>query len=238
MRHGDASTEKFYAEFWSSEEWGGATPNGDEKLRLRAILEFIETIPASSAREILDVGCGRGWLSSQLRRHGNVLGIDPTKAAVEAAQKLFPGITFEAETAEGLISRGYGEHFDLIVSSEVIEHVPREEQGNFLRHIASLAKPGARVILTTPRGELWERWLATEPKQQPVEAWLTERQLKGLASSAGLKVIGSKRVGCDYLDSTASRITRTFGRVPGVLRLMGPFVRSNAIYQVVLLHRS
>ncbi len=99
---------------------------------------------------ILDIGCGGGILSEPLARlGGNVTGIDPVEASVEAAiahariQNL--SVTYQKATAEELVERG--SIFDLVIASEVVEHVVNV--GAFLAACRSLCKPQGLLILST-----------------------------------------------------------------------------------------
>src|SRR6185436_11405196 len=71
-----AVVNEFYSWFWSSDGWGSALPNEDESLRAKAITRMIEEFvmpPDAGAANlrILDLGCGRGWLTSM--RPGRIL---------------------------------------------------------------------------------------------------------------------------------------------------------------------
>ncbi len=49
------------------------------------------------------------------------------------------------------------EHFDVVVATEVIEHVAHPDR--FLLHLASLLLPGGRIVLTTPCGNYFRNTL-------------------------------------------------------------------------------
>jgi len=144
---------------------------------------------AAAPLSILDLGCGRGWLSHLLAKEGRVTGLDPVRKVVEAAQQNFPEVTFIAGTVDTLLADPMVSPFDGIVCSEVIEHVPLEEKPHFLRSIRRLLKPEGYLILTTPRGELWGAWQRLTHAGQPVEVWLSETELSDLCSQALLSVV-------------------------------------------------
>jgi 2-polyprenyl-3-methyl-5-hydroxy-6-metoxy-1,4-benzoquinol methylase len=233
---------EYYAQFWSSDAWGTAQPNNDERLRAAAITKLIEefVIPRSNAASlrILDLGCGRGWLSSLLANYGSVLGIDPVPAAIERAKVLFPTLTVRVADSSNLISEGFAGQFDLIVSSEVIEHVVRAKKPEFLSNIKRLLKPNAFAILTTPRGELWQQWQRLGNGEQPVEDWITEPDLKKLCESTDLRIVKKDRVflpDCpfDWLSRLAARNTRLMA-ASGLKRRLR---HHRGIYQIVALHK-
>lgn len=238
-----ARENEYYAKFWSTEAWGTAQPNNDERLRAAAITRLIEefVIPGSNAADlrILDLGCGRGWLTSLLANYGSVLGIDPVPAAIERAKILFPTLNVRLAESTNLISEGFEGQFDLVVSSEVIEHVIHVEKPKFIRNIERLLKPNGFAILTTPRGELWKQWRRLGNGEQPVEEWITESGLRKLCESAGFRVVKRDRVflpDCpfDWLSRLASR---SAGLIAGS-QLQRRLRHHRGIYQVILLRRS
>jgi len=191
--------EDYYSKFWRTPLWGSDKPNEDERFRASAISELIENYILSSFESkrdlrILDLGCGRGWLTKVLADYGCVMGIDPLKASVMRAQELFPNIDFQIKTAEDLLSDGYSDNFHLIISSEVIEHVVDFQKKKYMESIFSLLSTNGFAILTTPCGEFWDAFQSRSSKKQPIEQWLTKYELKKLVRSVGLRVIKYKRI--------------------------------------------
>lgn len=235
---GTSSAESFYNQFWRSNQWGGSEPNPDEASRLDSIIRLIARIDRRPL-EILDLGCGRGWLTKELSRFGSVLGIDPVKAAIIRARELHPAIDFQSTDIDALIAeRGEGS-FDLVVSSEVLEHVPSTAKPGFMRSIQRSLRPGGHAILTTPRGELRELWMASTSQDQPVEDWVTEAELADLARLAGLLPVETTRCFVYGLNLPSRILASRPGQflrrtIPGFERLTYPF----RTYQVALLRRS
>jgi 2-polyprenyl-6-hydroxyphenyl methylase/3-demethylubiquinone-9 3-methyltransferase len=99
---------------------------------------------------ILDVGCGGGILAEPLARLGaDVVGIDPAaeNAAAARAHAAESGLSidYRAATAEALADAG--ERFDLVIASEVVEHVT--DVGAFVRRCGEMVKPGGLLVITT-----------------------------------------------------------------------------------------
>lgn len=241
-----AHEETFYAEFWRSEAWGSATPNEDESARARVLLQLMHehVAPALRGRDevrLLDVGCGRGWLTKLLSQFGSARGIDPVAAAIERAKDLFPDLDFAQGYSDDLIEQGLAGAFDVVVSSEVIEHVPDDAKPAFLASLYDLLAQQGFCLLTTPRGELFDWWSGLGYPHQPVESWVTEPKLRALAEAAGFRVLAQRRVWVpNQRYSLGARAVAS--RYWRALRPLAPkaFDRGRSrfgIYQVILLQK-
>ena len=99
---------------------------------------------------VLDVGCGNGFTCGEFLKRGcNVVGIDLSRQGIELARGAYPEGRFEIMGSDGdLLGRLGEEPFDIVISTEVVEHLyaPREwAQGCY-----AALKPGGRFICTTP----------------------------------------------------------------------------------------
>jgi 2-polyprenyl-3-methyl-5-hydroxy-6-metoxy-1,4-benzoquinol methylase len=116
---------------------------------------------------VLDIGCGSGEIAAWLARRGfNVLGVDFAPSAIAKAQSAHAG-------AEGLsfevvdIAREAppGGPFDALVDRGCLQGVLPEHRPAYVRHVASVAKPGAHFLLV----HRWERESATEEMARELE---------------------------------------------------------------------
>ena len=173
------STQRdYYDEYWRTHE---LRLNANEILRLAEILISIaEILPHFEGRSlrICDLGCGRGWLSAELLKFGEVTGVDLSPAAVSAAQTRWPQVRF---CAADILNWRPDDCFDIVVSSEVIEHVT--DQRHFADTVHHLLRNGGYLVLTTPNGLAKEAWDAGDQGQQVIENWLRPRQLRRLFST-------------------------------------------------------
>lgn len=199
---GGMNSDAFYVNlFVNAPAWSTSHPNDDESARWSKIAAFLEYIlrrvrqqEPNKRLRILDVGCGRGWLTQLATMYGTCEGVEPVAGVVEHARKLFPHLRFEAGMAESVLSRPDFAPYDVVLTSEVIEHVPYGHKEKFLAQLAQLLTPEGYLILTTPRGEMWERWKAIAPPNQPVEDWVTEDQLRTLLTGEGFTELGCERI--------------------------------------------
>jgi 2-polyprenyl-3-methyl-5-hydroxy-6-metoxy-1,4-benzoquinol methylase len=104
----------------------------------------------TAGTRVLDVGCGNGWLAGRFRDLGcNVVGVDLSEQGIAIARRAFPEVRFELLAADDRLLARLGEApFDLVISTEVIEHLydPR----SFVRGCCHALRPGGRFVLSTP----------------------------------------------------------------------------------------
>lgn len=104
---------------------------------------------AQGAR-VLDVGCGNGFTCGEFLKLGcKVVGIDLSEQGIGIARKSYTAARFEVLPADANLLRALNEPpFDLIVSTEVVEHLydPR----SYARGCFAALRPGGRLICTTP----------------------------------------------------------------------------------------
>lgn len=163
------------------ENWNTQFPNSDEAQRLYHILLALFS-PLSNNKfgrlQLLEVGSGRGWLSNILNLYADVTGIEPEKEVSEYAQKMFPQIRFFNVGLNEFTKDNSDVKYDIIVCSEVIEHVPYKEQDMFIENLSTLLSDNGTLILTTPRQEIFNKWKKNRKEFQTIENWLTEKDIK------------------------------------------------------------
>lgn len=118
------------------------------------ILEFLQEhyMEEFSEKKILDIGCGVGTLALFFSKLGaNVVGLDISERAIKIAKNAkkenkIKNLKFiVSELTKGK------KNFDLLVCTEVIEHIP--DDSSFLSLISSNLKKDGVLFLTTPSKE-------------------------------------------------------------------------------------
>lgn len=124
--------------------WTSADAQADHAYTLPAILKLL---PPGQHR-ILDAGCGNGFIASELSRLGHdVVAIDASEDGINLARQAHPDVRFEVRSVYDDL-RDLAADVDIIVSSEVIEHLYSPQR--FLQNAASLLDDSGVIILTTP----------------------------------------------------------------------------------------
>jgi len=134
----------------------------EDHKRLAFIEKFINKNNASGMK-VLDVGCGNGNISRFIGSFGcEVLGIDISADTIREAQNQtsLQNVQFKNTPAEEL---NVNEKFDLIVCSEVIEHLYQPTP--VLQTLKNLLKPNGTLIVTVPNGFGPRELLITKPVQ-------------------------------------------------------------------------
>lgn len=141
----DAELAAFYSNYHKS---GNYQKKAQPKIRRGAgrVRRMLGLKPPG--KRFLDVGCNAGYVVEAASQLGlDAYGIDIDETAINSAKAAYKG-RFEAVSVEALAARG--EKFDMIYSSEVLEHVRDPEA--FAAAISTLLNPGGILYVTAPDG--------------------------------------------------------------------------------------
>jgi SAM-dependent methyltransferase len=110
---------------------------------------ILNLLPKDKSLNILDVGCGNGYLVNHLAKMGHhVIGVDIAEDGIRIAKETYPRLRFELHSAYDEFDDLLGIPADVVISSEVIEHLYSPQR--FLNNIHHALSPGGYLILTTP----------------------------------------------------------------------------------------
>jgi 2-polyprenyl-3-methyl-5-hydroxy-6-metoxy-1,4-benzoquinol methylase len=126
--------------------------------------------------DIIEVGCGAGWLCPQLMRFGRVTAIDLADRVLARAKQRTPEVTFMPGDFMNLdISAN---SFDVAVTLEVLSHVA--DQRGFIKKIANHLRPGGYLMMATQNRFVLERFNRIPPPAPGLRRWLDQRELRDL----------------------------------------------------------
>ncbi len=121
----------------------------DIEVRLFKLPQLMRLLaPGRTLNSVLEIGCATGELINAVpvARGGHKCGLDISAANVAAARNRFPQVEFRCGDFRG----APGQHFDAVIMSDVLEHVPDDEA--FLRDAAAL---GDTVLVNLPLEDNW-----------------------------------------------------------------------------------
>lgn len=147
----DASlgTEEYFRSFDALREEDGCEPP--------ALSERIHGYSRSNGLNILDVGCGNGYVLLQYARHGaTVTGVDLTSTAIELSRKRFDlaGVRGTFVEIDGEKLPFPDGHFDLVCSMGVLHHISNPKP--IINEIYRVLKPGGRIIIMLYHRHSWK----------------------------------------------------------------------------------
>ncbi|NJB86834.1 SAM-dependent methyltransferase [Lewinella marina] len=113
--------------------------------------EILHQLP-TSARVVLDVGCGNGWVARELLgRKDAVVSFDLALKNATEALRLYPAENHFAVAGDAFDLPFRDNSIDAVISSEVMEHVP--EVPPYLANLIRVVKPGGTIVISTPYNE-------------------------------------------------------------------------------------
>lgn len=126
--------------------------------------------------DILDVGCGSGWMCAQLRAYGRVTGTDFCDDILVTARRRLPEVCFVP--GDFMTVDLPFEAADVVVTLETLAHM--RDQPAFLQRIARMLRPGGQLMIATQNRFVFERWQEVPPRAGQIRQWTSVRELRAL----------------------------------------------------------
>jgi SAM-dependent methyltransferase len=122
-----------------------------------AVLEELLDV---GGRDVLEVGCGEGWLVRRLAAAGaRAVGLDPSAVALERARR-DEVVDHLASYVEGVAQAlpFPAASFDIVIFFNSLHHVPEGCMDAALAQVARVLRPGGRLFVQEPlpEGEFFE----------------------------------------------------------------------------------
>ena len=120
-----------------------------EKERTLPAKDLISRIETINPKRILDVGCGSGNSTHELKKrwpNAEIIGIDNSKSMIEKARSLYDDTKFILQDAtEDLSSLG---KFDIVFSNASIQRIPNHE--NLIKSLYTLLEDKGTLAIQLP----------------------------------------------------------------------------------------
>ncbi len=126
--------------------------------KVKHVLDYIPDSP----KKILDVGCASGWFITQISKEfprAKYFGVDIYEQGIIHAKKLYKKIEFKVADAHKIPFKDMT--FDLVLCTEVLEHVDNPEK--VLLEIKRVLRPNGKAIIELDSGSIifsvvWHIW--------------------------------------------------------------------------------
>jgi 2-polyprenyl-3-methyl-5-hydroxy-6-metoxy-1,4-benzoquinol methylase len=173
VKNWDLETQR---KFWN--EWDGKylqdSTIGDQALRRGEAAVSLLKGCSLWRPNIMEFGCGNGWLAEKLAAYGPVTGVDIADKAITEARRRVPSGMFHAGDALSLDLPA--ETFEVVVTLEMFSHVP--SQPRFVQLMARVLKKGGYLILATQNRTVYmRRKNIAPPAEGQLRRWVTMREL-------------------------------------------------------------
>ncbi len=121
---------------WASE---GSKGNWNRKL----YLEFLQpTLKTVDNLNVLDIGCGQGWLCEEIAQHGGKpLGLDPSAKNIKLARATYPELSFVELSLQDFERT---KQFDVSLAIMVLEHF--QDIDKTFAQVAETLKPEGQFV--------------------------------------------------------------------------------------------
>ena len=176
----------------------------DTEKRMRVVFNTLLSPKELDGKKLLDAGCGTGWFSRRAVELGAVV------TSLDVGENLLNEVKKKCETTRvvGDVTalKFKDNSFDIIVSSDVIEHTP--DPAKAISEMARVLKKGGVLALTVPNN-CWHfavsvgNALKLRP-YQGYENWVGWGQLKRELEKNGLQV--KKQLGFHFIPFVVSAL--------------------------------
>lgn len=215
-----------------------------EKGRIDATLLKLVKDSLSDFAQILEIGIGKGDLASKLSQieHSRIsyLGIDISNEGVRIARRKLDS-RFRFLVADGTSLPLESQQFDIVICSEVIEHIIKREK--LLAEISRVLKAGGYLLMTTPNPKALTYMLPRMINKvyrfhygssQPVNELIERKELAGMLKSQGFEILG--HTGLIYRPYTVDRLEGYLRRPLMIARWISEYLERKNLFSSLGLY--
>jgi SAM-dependent methyltransferase len=131
-----------------------AVPGRGDLYAFRRIYSLVSERFGAADRDVLDYGCGTGYGTLQLSASfRSVVGIDVDPDTIEYCGRTHHAKNLRFELLDPTTQPFPDDSYDCVFSFQVLEHVPSDLVGGYLRNIHNMLRPGGVGVITTPKSE-------------------------------------------------------------------------------------
>lgn len=110
---------------------------------------ILDLLQNHSGKRVMDIGCGNGSVSEVLVQNGyELVGIEPSESGITCCREKMPQAEFYQKSLGEDFSFLNGKQFDVVLCSEVIEHL--YDPAQLFEVAASFLSAGGLLLITCP----------------------------------------------------------------------------------------
>lgn len=220
----DTSVFDHYYERLSRSEsaYRGSDDSSFDRTRYVDIANYLSDRLPDRTQRILEIGCGRGGLLSQLKERGfhNVHGLDPSPGCAQVAKELYD---IPVATGTIMINSLSSQRFDLVIMVGVLEHIPNVQDA--MTGLTRLLSDDAHVFVDVPDATSFHLYPDAPYQEFSIEHinYFAPRSLTNLFVQHGLSEIETAQVPrlfskTTVMPSVAGLFRKTTGTNPTFIR--------------------
>jgi SAM-dependent methyltransferase len=175
----DPTTDEYqYFLRWNRQRQGEEHALPDNAVRQRDVIDGWLAGIGRRDLDILEVGCGTGWLVPTLTPYGRVTGTDLIEESIDQARERHPDARFVAGdfASVDLPVDGY----DVVVTVETLAHVA--DQPAFIAKISSLLRDQGHLLMATQNRIVLQHFNRLPPPSGQRRDWTDRQQLRALVA--------------------------------------------------------
>ena len=177
-------------------DWETYISDFDTARRVKVLVHTLLGSATISGARVLEVGSGLGYFTREFVRcrPATMTAVDISPTLVQTLADSTSGVECLVADALNLEAVLGNRQFDIILSSEVIEHTP--DPSRAFRQMADHLAPGGRLVVSVPN----RRWkwllvaiqtLGLRKNYQGFENWVAPQELHEWARQSGLVVLST-----------------------------------------------
>ena len=196
----------------------------DVEQRATLILDMLDGVASSNA---LEVGCGTGAITSRYRDRVSKLLV--TDISEKLAKKTAVENNCQGAGADAMDLPFGSDEFDLVISSECIEHSPNPARA--LKEICRVIAPGGVLVVTTP-SKIWYPVVKLSQvlklrKFQGNEIFMSRREMRKVVEDSNFVVLNHS--GCHLLPWQVPGIKPLLRKIDTHMQFLAPLMINQAI---------
>lgn len=162
---------------------------------------YYARLMAGRNHEVLDIGCGEGFLAAEIVKQGNrVTGVDALSQASETSALSDYYSADLNQGLEGVVARLHGKRFDRVLLLDILEHLQQPERileqchqlvaadGQVIVSVPNVANMTVRLMLLFGKFNYTERGILDRTHQR----FFTRKTARRLLAEAGYKIVAAK----------------------------------------------